>query len=170
MLKKCVSVNFSYASQVRNNPLNFISSGIAGLEGYLNETFPEKSADIHPYLAGINEGVKRAASIVKSLGHYNRNADLPFEPCDVCAIIDNCLTILHNEMKSRIIIQKDFKVTNCIVRGNEGKLHQAFLNLLANAAQAIEQSGTIQISVDTFKKNFQIVVSDNGCGIRKESL
>ncbi|MFN8206558.1 MAG: PAS domain S-box protein [Bacteroidales bacterium] len=153
-----------------NNPLNFISVGVAGLEAYLTGKYAESIPDLGPYLNGINEGVRRAAAIVKSLGHYNRNTELPFEPCNIHEIIDNCLTLLHNEIKNKLEIRKDYTQKLAEVSGNEGKLHQAILNILANATQAIEQSGIIQISTRVERNFLRVEIKDNGSGIRKEIM
>ena len=49
-------------------------------------------------------------------------------------------------------------------------MHQAFLNILANAEQAIQKKGTIKIVTRELNGNVQIECSDNGSGIEKKLL
>ena len=58
-----------------------------------------------------------------------------------------------------------------MVYGNEGKLHQAILNILSNAIQAIEEPfGTITIETGQTNDQVWISISDNGCGIEQHNL
>ena len=58
----------------------------------------------------------------------------------------------------------------CVVIGNEGKLHQALLNLLSNAEQAIHGQGTIKITGKSLGTLSELVIEDTGEGITKENL
>jgi len=153
-----------------NNPLNFINGGIIGLESYFNENLKEHLKEVSPLINGIQTGVSRAAAIVTSLNHYSRRDDLPVNQCDIHSIIDNCLIMLQSETKNRIKIIKNLSKKNHHLNCNESKLHQAFLNILANAYQSIENNGSITISTKTEKNKFHITFSDTGCGISKENL
>jgi len=153
-----------------NNPLNFIKGGIFGLEAYLHENLPEHIKEVSPLLEGINEGIFRAADIVSSLNHYNRRDDSKLVNCDIHTIIDNCLTILQNQTKNRIEIEKNYTVKKHKLSCNEGKMHQAILNVLTNAIHAIEGKGIIKIKTELNKNDFVINITDTGCGIDKENL
>ena len=124
-----------------NNPLNFIYGGLLGLENYIKENIMERREEMSPFLEGIQVGAKRAADIVTSLNHYSRRDDLPRVPCDIHTIIDNCLLMLGNQIKNRIEIETHYSSEPFTLVGNEGKLHQAVLNLLTNAIQAIQDKG-----------------------------
>ncbi|MCR9099296.1 MAG: ATP-binding protein [bacterium] len=65
---------------------------------------------------------------------------------------------------------KEFTGRPAKVRGNNGKLHQAVLNLLANAIDAISEVGQISIETKFIKDELTITIGDNGCGIRPENL
>ena len=153
-----------------NNPLNFIYGGIVGLEEYFNENLKEHVEKILPYIEGIHVGVRRAADIVASLNHYSRYDDKPGVECDIHSIIDNCLVMLNNQLKDRVEIKKKFTGEPYTLICNEGKLHQAILNVLVNASQAIEGKGTITISTRIEEHQFIISVADTGCGISEENL
>ncbi len=154
-----------------NNPLNFIQGGVIGLQNYLIENLLHNQlSEITPLLEGINEGVRRAASIVSSLNRYSRKDDKTLTECDLHSITDDCLIILHNQIKNRINVEKQYTTGNFSITGNESKLHQAILNILSNAVQAIEDTGTIKIE-SSFENHCLVMrFSDTGCGISYDNL
>jgi signal transduction histidine kinase len=153
-----------------NNPLNFIKGGVSFLENYIKDNFPGQFEEVRPAMEGIDTGVKRAAVIVNSLNQYNSSDVLPFTKCNVNEIIDDCLVILQNQYKNRIEVQKLYTEVEYIFEGNEGKLHQAFLNILANASHAIDDNGQVKIKTDIVTEQIHITISDNGHGIPQENL
>jgi PAS domain S-box-containing protein len=153
-----------------NNPLNFIKGGAFGIEQYIEENLEEHKDELFPLLEGINKGIDRAANIVKSLNHYNRSNDSNFIKCDIHTIIDNCLEILRNQISKRITIEKNFTKDIYLLDGNEGKLHQAMLNILSNAAQSIDGNGIMVIKTIVSDNNMTISITDSGCGISAQNM
>ena len=153
-----------------NNPLNFIQGGVLGIEQYFADKLQDHLHELAPLINGIQEGVTRAAGIVTSLNHYSRQDNLLTENSNIHEILDNCLVILRNQTKDRIEIRKNYTLENYSFLANEGKLHQAFLNLLSNAVQSIESTGTITISTTLEKKAIKMLIEDNGMGISPENL
>lgn len=152
-----------------NNPLNFVKNGsialfehVKVLEGYDPKFF-------EPYFELIGDGVARVANIIKSLSHFSRQVKSMDEKCNLTEIIENCLVILQNKTKDKVIIRKSFD-HSCSVLGNEGKLHQAFLNILANAEQSIGENGHIHIAILREGNMAVVEITDDGEGISKENL
>ena len=150
-----------------NNPLNFIKGGVNALTTHLNES---QLKEVKPYVDIVNEGVNRAAAILKGLGHFSRQSDRQNEMCDLHKIMDNCLLILNNKLKHRITIEKHYTQAPVVMSGNEGRLHQAFLNILSNAEQAILDNGTIRIETSVNDKTISVAITDTGIGISEENL
>jgi PAS domain S-box-containing protein len=153
-----------------NNPLNFIKNGLSALNQELIDNNYEQIDRVVPYFDIINDGVSRASKIVKSLSHFSRDHKTMDENCKVDEIIDHCLVILHSNLKNRVEVIKQFEHGKKVVLGNEGKLHQAFLNILSNAEQAIKDMGKITIDTIAKKDNIVITIKDNGSGIDKGNL
>ncbi len=153
-----------------NNPLNFIHGGATALQEVIQSDDEDKEENIGKLVNIIFEGVKRASSIVGSLSNYSRIQDLEMSMHDMHAIVESCLIMLQSETKNRIEVQKDFCEPVFKVLCNEGKMHQAILNILLNAVQAIEKNGTIKIRSFVENDFFVLSVSDNGCGISEEHL
>jgi signal transduction histidine kinase len=153
-----------------NNPLNFIKGGCYGLENFLKQIIPDQKETIEPFFDAINTGVDRAANIVSSLAAYARIDDSDRTDCKINSIIDVCLMMLQNRLNDKVEIIKNYCKNECIIKGNEGKLHQAFLNILMNAEESIEEHGTITISTQVIDNFLITKVNDTGCGIAKENL
>ncbi|MGE0077837.1 MAG: PAS domain S-box protein [Bacteroidales bacterium] len=153
-----------------NNPLNFIQGGITGLKSYILETLPEHIEETEPLIDAVQEGIRRSTEIVQSLNRYSRKDDYPRTTCNLHTIIDSCLVMVQNQTKNRIDIVKEYYNGDAVILCNEGQIHQAFLNIIVNAIQAIENSGTLLIKTSKGNTNFKISVTDNGCGISKKNL
>jgi signal transduction histidine kinase len=141
-----------------------------GIESYVHENLKQHEEELSPLIEGIQVGVKRASDIVTSLNQYSRHDDASDIKCDIHAIIDNCLVMLQNQMKYKVEIQKQYTQKPYTLTGNEGKLHQAMLNILLNAVQSIDDKGTISIQTNLKMNDLIITISDTGCGITKEDL
>jgi Signal transduction histidine kinase regulating C4-dicarboxylate transport system len=152
-----------------NNPLNFISGGLAGLEIYLDEDI-NNNKNLGLFINSIKTGIERASSIVSSLNQLNRNNQTYDEICDIHYIIENCLTIIHSQMDNRIELNKEYANGDLITLGNCGQLHQVFINILVNACQAIENKGIITIRTENNNDFASIRITDTGCGISEENL
>ena len=153
-----------------NNPLNFIKNGSLIIKKKLESKSPDLSVELAPFIGAIDEGVSRAANIVKSLSHFSRvGVDLQ-EICNVNEVINNCLLVIKNRLREKSEVRLHLTNDEVFVQGNEGKLHQAFLNILTNAEQAIEENGLIEISTKVENGSVLVIIKDNGVGISEENL
>ncbi|RLD80385.1 MAG: sensor histidine kinase, partial [Bacteroidetes bacterium] len=153
-----------------NNPLNFIQGGLFGLENYFDEELENHKEKVKPLLNAINVGVERASGIVTSLNHYSRTDNTKTETCDIHEIIDDSLFMLHNKIKNKIEIQKEYAETKFTLLGNKGQLHQVMLNLLLNSVQAITKKGYISIHTEVNNNKLKVTIRDTGSGISKENM
>jgi len=78
--------------------------------------------------------------------------------------------VLRNKHDEKIKITKNFDSDETFIKGNSGMLHQAFLNILSNAYDAIPDGGNIQIGIKGDKTQVVVTFKDDGCGIKKEHL
>ncbi len=153
-----------------NNPLNFIQGGLYALEDYYKNNLGDHKQELEPLFQVIGEGIKRASEIVSSLNHFSRRTESHNENCDIHKIIDNCLTMLKNQIKHKIIIKTNYTEGKIILKGNDGKLHQAILNIIMNSVHSFKDNGEINIKTETGKNEAIITITDNGCGISPENL
>lgn len=81
--------------------------------------------------------------------------------------IESALTLLGHELKGRIRIVKDFgEITP--VEARPDQLHQVFMNIILNSAQAIHGTGEIRIATRQDGPMVRIMISDSGPGIPAE--
>jgi PAS domain S-box-containing protein len=153
-----------------NNPLNFINGGIFGLENWIKTNKPNILNELQPYFFSMNEGIKRASAIVTGLNRYSRKDESNVFECNIHSILDNCLIMMNYSFKNRIQVKTEYFGNNPVVLGNEGKLHQAFLNIIVNSEQAIEKEGNIYLTTKQIKNELVIEIKDNGSGISQENL
>ncbi len=152
-----------------NNPLNFIQGGVAALKELVNsKNYDNEKVDF--YINVIEEGVRRCAAITESLSNYSRQGGDLNENCDIHAILDNCLLILGGKLKSKVKLKKEYSKEHLMVQGNEGKLHQVFLNIITNAEQSIEKTGVITLGTKVEDSHVLITVEDTGTGIKNEDI
>jgi PAS domain S-box-containing protein len=153
-----------------NNPINYIYNGAAAIELIINEKDENDAEELKPYIEAINIGIKRVSDIVKSLNRYSRSENAAYTICNINEVIDECLIMLNNQHKGRIEIVKQYSNNVIEILANEGQLHQVFLNILYNAVQAIEDSGSISITTKMEGKSAIITIIDTGMGIAEENL
>ena len=78
--------------------------------------------------------------------------------------------MLENRAKYMVDIRTDFCVDKVEVHGNEGKLHQIFLNLITNALQSIEEKGAVEVRTRLKDDKVEVCVQDNGLGIPADMM
>ncbi|WP_454783238.1 MASE1 domain-containing protein [Legionella sp. WA2022007384] len=125
--------------------------------------------ETHNLLDGIEEGARRTASIVKDLRTFSRLDEGELKQVNIHENIDSTLTLLHNQFRDRIIINKnygDIPEIECF----SGKLNQVFMNILTNAAHAIPEHGEITITTAKKKNHILIRIRDTGVGMTKETM
>lgn len=153
-----------------NNPLNFIKNGASVIQADLADSYPKKEKELRGYFQAIEEGVERASKVVKSLSHFSKmGVDLD-EICNVHDIIMNCLTIFGSRIRKKSDVRLHFIEEDVFIEGNEGKLHQVFMNMLSNAEYAIEENGVIDITTKIEGSKVLVIFQDNGVGIDQKDL
>ena len=153
-----------------NNPLNFIQGGVEGLEQTLKRSKKIKKDEYEVLIKAIKEGISRASTIVLSLNEFSHSSDKKLEPCNIHHLIENCLTMIRYRLKNGIELTKEFDEKDAKVNGNNGKLHQAFLNIITNSIQAIDKDGSITIRTKVTQSSVFIDFIDSGHGIKPEHL
>jgi two-component system, NtrC family, sensor kinase len=192
-----------------NNPVNFIHGNITHAEEYsqdlldlmalYQQEYPNPTPaiadkiedidleflhkDLTKILNSMRVGTERIREIVKSLRLFSRLDEAEIKPVDIHDGIDSTLTILQSRLKANpdraeIQIVKEYgnlPEVECFA----GQLNQVFMNILANAIDALEEGdrtrsldrqnqnpGTIRIlTAMTADRHVSIRIIDNGIGI-----
>ncbi len=117
------------------------------------------------------DGVERVALIVRAMRQFAHPSS-ERSPSDINEGLRTTLIVSKNEYKYVADIELDLGELP-LVMANAGDLNQVFLNLIVNAAHAIEglgsdQRGKIRVRTRADESGVLITVSDNGCGIPAE--
>jgi two-component system NtrC family sensor kinase len=169
-----------------NTPIGAIGSMCATLHGALEklkkslgELCPDAVANNRPLRTAvtalddahqvIDSGSTRVLEIVNRLRNFARMDESELHDADIHAGIDDTLLLLHHEFRGRIEVVKQYGDIPQ-VRCNAGQVNQVFLNLLVNAAQAIEDAGRITITTAAGDDSVWIAIADNGPGIAPENV
>ncbi|MBN3896360.1 MAG: MCP four helix bundle domain-containing protein [Nostoc sp. NOS(2021)] len=183
-----------------NNPVNFIHANVTYLDEYVSgllalikiyqQEYPQTSQgiqevieeidlaflaeDLPKTLASMKVGTKRIRDIVQSLRTFSRMDEAELKSVNIHDGIDSTLMILQHRLNDRpehseIHLVKhygDLPLVECYA----GQLNQVFMNILANAIDALEEyncdRSKISISTDINTQNqVKIVIADNGSGM-----
>jgi signal transduction histidine kinase len=180
-----------------NNPIGFVYSNVttledfvrrlrAMLESYRAAAVPEperarlqsewesRKVDyalkyLDSMIQGIREGAERARKIVRDLRVFARSQDDVWQAVDIHEEIESSLTLLNHLLKDRVTVHRKFgelPQVECV----RSQMDQVFLNLLANAAQAIVGPGAITIDTHRDGDTAVIGITDTGPGIPPEII
>ncbi len=183
-----------------NNPIGFVTSNLGTLQKYTArvaeflksqaELFPQEAGDdralrlgeirrqlkietiledLPSLIAESLDGVERVRKIVQNLKSFSRIDQSDYSLADINQCLDDTLNIIWNELKYKCIVKKeygDLPPTRCYPQ----QLNQVFMNLLVNAAQAIEGQGEIVITTRASETTITIAIADTGSGIPQENL
>jgi len=183
-----------------NNPVGYISANIYSLEKYLAEIFDllnmyeesenlianadakeaierkRKSVDltfvkedIRSLLSETVEGISRVRQIVQDLKDFSHSDSGEWQWANLHKGLDSTLNIVYSELKYKADIVKEYGAVpdvQCL----PSQLNQVFMNLLVNAAHAMEERGTITLRTGTDNTYAWVEIEDTGCGIPEHHL
>ena len=121
-------------------------------------------SDVRDLLAESQDGVQRVRRIVQDLKDFSRVGEVERQKFDLHAGLDSTLNIVRHELKQKSEVVKEYGELPPI-EGVPAQVNQVFLNLLVNAAQAIENDGRIVIRTGHEGDWVWVEVEDNGGGI-----
>jgi two-component system, NtrC family, sensor kinase len=125
--------------------------------------------DIGELIDDCLEGTERIRKIVLDLKDFAHPGEDKLKDTDINNGLESTLNVVHNELKYKAKIIKQFNELP-IVQCYPQQINQVFMNILVNAAQAIEKSGEITIETESKNGAVEVRISDTGSGIPKENL
>jgi two-component system NtrC family sensor kinase len=183
-----------------NNPIGFINSNLSTLGKYLSrlsgflavqseciasgspqeqvESVRQQQArlkidyivkDLEDLIRESLEGAERVRSIVADLKSFSRVDESEFKQADLNECLRSTINIVWNEIKYKATLKKELGEiprTRCYPQ----QMNQVFMNLLVNAAHAIEHQGVITVRSWEEDGYACVSVADTGQGIPEANL
>ncbi len=143
-----------------------VGNPLSGILGYLSVIrMLSKQPELLDVAQRIEAEVQRIDSIVRALLELGRPSRGKASVIDVRSVIDSCIQLLsagHDFQKVKISVAAPEQL---FMRAESGPLSQVIINLLINAAQAMQASGSIVITASLDGPIGTIAVEDEGPGI-----
>ncbi|WP_307178313.1 ATP-binding protein [Duganella sp. Root1480D1] len=182
-----------------NNPVGFVNSNLSSLQRYMQslmrlldayeareEHLPESDRselnalrkeidadylreDLGSLLSESTDGLDRIKRIVQDMKDFSHVGGGDVLVANLEAGLDSTLNVVWNELKYKAEVVKEYggvPEIECI----PSQLNQVFMNLLVNAAHAIESRGRITVRTSYENEMVTVSVSDTGGGIAAENL
>lgn len=124
--------------------------------------------DVSALIGDCKEGTERIKKIVLDLKDFAHPGEDDLKMVDINKGIESTLNVVWNELKYKAEVVKNYGDIPHIA-GYPHQLNQVFMNILVNAAQAIEKKGIITILTSTGESHVEICISDTGPGIPAEN-
>jgi PAS domain S-box-containing protein len=157
-----------------NNPLMASQTILHVMMKSVPQDWPERER-----LELIRKCNDRIGKIVDHLREFSRQTRPEFQEVDINQTIENALIITGQQLLNHgISLVKELPPDLPRVVGDSNQLEQVFLNLIANARDAIEEGGdlkkeltiTSRLSQDETLPHVQVSIKDTGAGISPENL
>jgi signal transduction histidine kinase len=118
-------------------------------------------------IASIIQASERIFRIVAAVKDYSYMDRQPLQQVDIASALDNVLMMLQPRLKN-VVVKKNILPGLPLLQGYGNELNQAFYALIENSLDAMENRGTLTLSVKLQGNTFLIEIKDDGRGIPQE--
>jgi len=124
-----------------------------------------------PYFEIIYRNSNRINNILSQLIYSSRPTEVILYPNYVQAILDDAIAGASDRIVLKNIrLQVKYPNESLVVMADKAQLSMAFLNIITNSIEAMEEKeGRLIISVQAHENNCEVRITDNGCGISEEN-
>ena len=158
------------AHEIRN-PLNAIGMGLQRLK---REFLPQgeiKKVEFISFTELILREIRRVNQIIEQFLTLSRPFQLDLKSSSLIELLKNLVTLFQEEASSQgIILQAEGASNPPLIKMDEEKLTQAFINIMKNGIQAMEKGGILRIETRSLKNQVEVVISDSGSGISPDRM
>ncbi len=155
---------------------------LTSIIGYTKLTKKKLGADhtSQAYLNNVLEAGARAADLVEQIMTFSRVDNRERRPLLMCHIVIKALKLVRRTLPESVVIEEDVEINAGVVRLNETEIHQVVINLVGNAADAMDCKGVLSVALrsveigpdesamtpDLQKGSYLCLsVRDSGCGM-----
>ncbi|MBN1104522.1 MAG: response regulator [Deltaproteobacteria bacterium] len=158
----------AFASGTAHNFRNILQA-ISGNTEYLEMTHSDES-DIREASRSIQESVEKGVDLINNLLHFSRRGGkYELSDLDLSEVVRSAYAIIQKVFDKSIEIRVDLEA-GLMIKGNHSLLSQVFLNLFANARDAMPDGGRLIIEARRQRDSAVVTVQDTGIGMEPEVL
>ena len=151
-----------------NNPLEAVLNLI-----FLARETCDRDSEAHEYLESAEKELERVSHIARQTLGFYRDTGTPVEVV-VDELLKNVLAVYRSKLTSKNISVKYQLEAQRRLTASRGELLQVFSNIIANAIDALEPGGSLEVETKEVAEagtaGIQIVIRDEGSGIEAEHL
>ena len=157
------------AARSRSDVNQRIGQGLVQLNRLMGEGIRDDIEEAKELTQDNIDGLDDLTALAQGLKDFSRLDRAQQGTFDVNEGLERTLLIAKNKLKNKATIHKQFgQLPN--IYCSPSQINQVFLNLLTNAADAIEEHGDITITTRMSNGRVEIDVADTGCGIEASTL
>ncbi|MDQ6616020.1 MAG: ATP-binding protein [Actinomycetota bacterium] len=124
--------------------------------------------DIESLVGEIRNSAGRISELVAAMKDYSHADKGPLEWVDVHDGLENTLVILAHKLKHGVIVIRDYDRSLPKIFARAGELNQVWTNIIHNAVDAMEGSGTLTVRTAADRDCVLVEIGDTGPGIAPE--
>jgi signal transduction histidine kinase len=154
------------------------------MSNQLTGTAAKDSPDIQENVSEVEQAVQQGKKLVRSMLGYSREEIGEQGPFGLPELVEDTVALLSKQFLSGIALTLELDRDTSLIRGSRNRLEQILLNLIVNAAEAMEGSGTLHIGVRQITSlperlvlrpkdagaYLELAIADSGPGIAPEIL
>lgn len=164
-----VAVNMLDAVKTKTAVKESVSRGLVDMQRMLNDGMKDDIDEARDLIQDSIEGLEELTELAQSLKDFSRLDRARHGEFNVNDGIDKTLLIAKNKLKNKVSVHKHYGDVPPI-QCSPSQINQIFLNLLTNAADAIEETGDIVIRTLVEDDKVRISFADTGCGIPQDVM
>ncbi len=158
-------ISRTIAHEVRN-PLTNINLATEQLR-----TEIAASNDVEMLFEMISRNSNRINQLISDLLDSTRVSELQYIKSSINDVLDSSLGFAGDRIElKQIIVVKDYDKNILPVLVDPGKIKIAFLNIIVNAIEAMDENGTLHLSTESRNNRCVVKITDSGKGLSKEDL
>ena len=158
------------AHEIRN-PLNAMGMGLQRLKREFLPQDESKREEYISFMELILKEIRRVNEIIEQFLTLSRPFQLNLRESSLQDLLKNLVTLFHEEASSlRITLQAKIPTDLPLIKMDPERLTQAFINIMKNGMEAMDQGGTLHIKIKSIKEGVEVIISDSGPGIPPEQM
>jgi signal transduction histidine kinase len=158
------------AHEIRN-PLNAMGMGLQRLK---REFLPQDESRKEEYISFMElilKEIRRVNEIIEQFLTLSRPFQLILRESSLQDLMKNLVTLFQEEASSLgITLQVKMPADLPLIKMDPERLTQAFINIMKNGMEAMDQGGTLDIKTKSLREGVEVIISDSGAGIPLEQM